>query len=160
MGVQLSKEGHFALLKAGVDRWNSFRREYPEYIVMNCVSLADAQLNNVDLHCVLLMESDLRRANLAGAILERAILRKSDLRGSDLRNAVLDGADLCRANFSGADLRGASMACAFLKRTDLTGADLSTARGLTPAQINDAYGDERTRLPADLMRPPGWAKTA
>jgi uncharacterized protein YjbI with pentapeptide repeats len=156
MAVQLPREDRFALLKCGVERWNVFRREYPNYIVLNCASLADAKLAYVDLHCVILMEADLQRADLTCATLERAILRKSDFRGSDLRRAILDGADLCRADLSGADLRGASLASAFLKRTDLTGADLTTARGLTTAQIGDAYGDERTRLPGDLARPASW----
>jgi uncharacterized protein YjbI with pentapeptide repeats len=148
--------GLSALLKRGVERWNAFRREYPDYLVLNCASLADAQLSNIDMHCVLLMESDLRRANLTCAILKRAILRKSNFRGSDLQRAILDGADLCRADLSGADLRGASLVSTFLKRTDLTGADLSTARGLTSAQINEAYGDDRTRLPQDVVRPASW----
>jgi uncharacterized protein YjbI with pentapeptide repeats len=156
MCERLPKEGRFALLKCGAEKWNVFRRDYPAYIVLNCASLAGAQLANIDLHCVLLMESDLRRANLSCAILERAVLRKSDFRGSDLRRAVLDGADLCRADLSGADLRGASLVSAFLKRTDLAGADLSTARGLTADQIQDAYGDDRTRLPHGIARPRSW----
>jgi len=159
MGDPLPKEGQFALLKCGVERWNAFRREYPAYLVLNCASLADAQLAHVDLHCVLLMESDLRCANLSSAILERAILRKSDLRGADLRGAILDGADLCRANLRDADLRGAKLSSAFLKLTDLAGADLSTVQGLTPEQINDANGDEHTKLPRDLARPASWGTT-
>jgi uncharacterized protein YjbI with pentapeptide repeats len=150
-------ESPSALLKCGVERWNAFRREHPDYIVLNCASLAGAQLANIDMRCVLLVEADFQRANLSCAILERAILRKSDLRSSDLQRAVLDGADLCRADLSGADLRGASLASAFLKRTDLAGADLSTARGLTAAQIREALGDDRTRLPENIERPAAWA---
>jgi uncharacterized protein YjbI with pentapeptide repeats len=153
---QIPRDRRFAMLKCGVEQWNSFRRGCPQFVVLNSASLADAQLANADLHCVILMEGDLQGANLSCAIFERAVLRKSNFRGSDLRCAILDGADLCRADLSGADLRGASLASAFLKRTDLTGADLSTARGLTAAQLNDALGDERTRLPDDIPRPPAW----
>ena len=149
-------KSRFELLKCGPEKWNTFRREHRNYIVLNSAPLADAQLPNIDLHCVLLVEADLRRANLECAILERAILRKSDCRGSDLRNAVLDGADLCRADLSGADLRGASLVSAFLKHTDLTGADLSTTQGLTTAQVSDAFGDARTKLPAGVARPESW----
>jgi uncharacterized protein YjbI with pentapeptide repeats len=159
MGGCLPRDAHFALLKCGVETWNAFRRDVPAYLVLNCASLADAQLAHVDLHCVLLMESDLQGANLSSAILKRAILRKSNFRGADLRGAILDGADLCRANLCGADLRGASLDSAFLKLTDLTGADLSTAHGLTTAQINDANGDEQTKLPGDLARPASWGST-
>jgi uncharacterized protein YjbI with pentapeptide repeats len=153
------QRGHsdLALLKCSVEEWNIFRRGHTEYLVLNCAFLPESRLANVDLHCVLLVESDLRRADLSCAILERAILRKADFRGSDLRHANLDGADLCRADLSGADLRGASLVSAFLKCTDLSAADLSTARGLTTAQINEAYGDGQTRLPANVVRPAGWA---
>jgi uncharacterized protein YjbI with pentapeptide repeats len=156
MGDQGPRERHLVLLKWGVETWNVFRRDHSDYIVLNGVSMADAQLAKIDLHSIVLMESDFRRANLAFATLERSVLRKSDFRGSDLRCANLDRADLCRADLSGADLRGASLTSAFLKRTNLTGADLSTARGLTSEQINDAYGDDRTRLPEDVARPAGW----
>jgi uncharacterized protein YjbI with pentapeptide repeats len=154
---QLPKEDRLELLRSGVEMWNAFRREHPDCIVLNCASLAEAQLANADLHCVVLMESDLRCANLICAILERAVLRKSNFCGSDLRRAILDGADLFRADLSAADLRGASLASAFLKLTDLRGADLSTARGLTAAQLTDAFGDDRTKLPEDLARPASWA---
>lgn len=150
------QKDRIAILKCGVDRWNAFRREFPDYLVMHCISMPEAQLQNADLHRVGLMESNLRRANLCCASFERAVLRKTDFSGSDLRSAILDGADLCRADFSGADLRDASLVFTFLKFTDLRGADLSTARGLTDAQIRDSYGDANTRLPADLARPESW----
>jgi uncharacterized protein YjbI with pentapeptide repeats len=156
MAIPLGTEMFVQMLREGVVHWNSFRREHQSFIIMNCARLAEAQLPDIDLHQVLLMESDLQRANLSCANFERSVLRKSDLRGSDLRSANLDGADLCRANLSCADLRGASMTSTFLARTDLTGADLSTARGLTMAQIIDAIGDDRTKLPLGLVRPTGW----
>jgi len=156
MDVQLSSHEDLALLRRGVEKWNIFRREHADSIVLIYAHLNGAHLANVDLHCVLLVESDLQRANLSCAILERAILRKSDFRESNLRCAILDGADLCRADFSGADLRDASLVSTFLKCTDLTAADLSTARGLTTAQVNEAYGDGRTKLPADVARPARW----
>jgi Pentapeptide repeats (8 copies) len=156
-GCEVLLDSPAALLRCGVEKWNAFRREYPDYIILNCTCLADAQLAHIDMHCVLLMESDFRRANLTNAILARAILRNSDFRNSDLQRAILDGADLCRADLSGADLRGASLVSAFLKRADLTGADLSTALGLTTAQINEAYGDGRTLLPEHVVRPASWS---
>ncbi|HXA50808.1 MAG TPA: pentapeptide repeat-containing protein [Candidatus Acidoferrum sp.] len=152
----MTKEGHFARLKCGVEQWNAFRREFAESMVLNSASLAGAELAGVDLHRILLMESDFRGANLKCAILERTILRHSNFRGSDLQDAILDGADLFRADLSGADLRGASLVSAFLKRANLTGADLSTARGLTAAQISEAQGDDHTKLPAGLARPATW----
>ena len=160
MAIPLEDEVFVQILREGVVHWNSFRREHQSFIIMNCARLAEAQLPNIDLNHVLLMESDLQRANLSCANFECSVLRKSDLHGSDLRSANLDGADLCRANLSCADLRGASMASTFLVRTDLTGADLSTAQGLTMTQIVDALGDDQTKLPLGLVRPAGWYTTA
>ncbi|HTA46111.1 MAG TPA: pentapeptide repeat-containing protein [Bryobacteraceae bacterium] len=144
-------------LKGGVEYWNALRHQNPDIVMLNGADLENAQLPCADLHRVFLMESDLRRANLSCANLEGAILRNADLRGSDLRHANIAGADLCRANLSGADLREASLTSTFMKRTDVRGADLSTALGLTDAQINDAFGDDRTRLPGSLARPTSWA---
>jgi uncharacterized protein YjbI with pentapeptide repeats len=148
-----------AILRRGVDCWNTFRSQHPDYIVLNDASFPDAQLAHANLSKTIVMESNLRRANLACASLERAILRKTDLRGSDLRHANIDGADLCRADLSGADLRDASMVRSFLKLADLRGADLSTARGLTDEQIGIAFGDDRTLLPEDIARPATWTQS-
>jgi uncharacterized protein YjbI with pentapeptide repeats len=150
------QEEIIAMLECGTERWNEFRRQHSDGFVLNGASLPDAQLARADLHSVILIESDLPRANLACASLEQAVLRKTNLRGSDLRQANMDRADLFRANLSGADLRDASLVSSFLKCTDLRGTDLSTARGLTEAQIRDALGDDRTKLPSGMVRPATW----
>ena len=160
MSLTVPRQEMISILECGVESWSTFRSEHPECVVLNDVSMPDAQLAHADLHRAILMESDLRRANLVSANLERAVLRKTDFRGSDLRSARIDGADLCRADLSDADLRDASLVSCFLMRADLRGADLSTARGLTNAQISDAFGDDRTRLPGDLSRPASWIAAA
>ncbi len=86
-------------------------------------------------------QEDLDSADLVGADLVGASLRGADLRGVSLRGAYLIGADL-----RGADLRGA----------DLAGADLTDSIFLTRPQIAAARGDEATRLPPPLARPPHW----
>lgn len=145
-----------AILACGTAKWNEFRRQHPNGFVLSSLSMPDAQLAEADLHSVILMDADLRRADLSSASLEKAVLRKTNLRGSNLRQANMDRADLFRANLSGADLRDASLTSCFLKRADLRGTDLSTARGLTDAQICEAVGDDRTRLPIGVARPASW----
>ena len=101
--------------------------------------------------------TDLRGAELEGAVFRRADFRfadlhnvvfwKSDLRGAllygaNLTDTVLEGADLSGANISGADLSGAN-----LKGADLKGADLSGVRNLTQAQLDSANFDKTTKLP-------------
>lgn len=89
---------------------------------------------------------DLAGVDLIGADLSHAALRGASLRGARLIAADLRGADLRAADLTGADLRGA----------DLGGADLTDAIFLTQAQLDAAKGDQQTRLPATLRRPPHW----
>lgn len=145
------------LLVSGADRWNAFRCQHPGCVMLNRISLPEAQLADADLHRAFLLESDFHSASLVRASLEGAILRKVNLHGCDLRFAKFDGADLFAADLSGADMRDASLAESFLKRANLRGADLSTAHGLTESQIVDALGDQETRLPENLPRPASWS---
>ena len=94
-----------------------------------------AHLQRADLH-----GADLRNANLQTADLHHAGLQRADLAGADLRGADLRGADLTGANLDGADLTGA----------DLAGAVLTRARGLTQAQVDDAFCDALTVIPPGL----------
>ncbi|HTU61702.1 MAG TPA: pentapeptide repeat-containing protein, partial [Polyangiales bacterium] len=54
-------------------------------------------------------------------------------------HAILRGANLRRADLTGARLAGA----------DLTGADLREVTGLTADMLNEACGDETTKLPTN-----------
>jgi len=87
-----------------------------------------------------------RGADLIGARLHKADLQKANLRGAYLIGADLRDADLRQADLIGADFRGA----------DLRGADLTGALFLTQAQVNAAQGDDLTKLPPALTRPPHW----
>ncbi|MBP1302655.1 pentapeptide repeat-containing protein [Curtobacterium sp. ODYSSEY 48 V2] len=71
--------------------------------------------------------------------------------GADLRGAYLIGADLSGADLDGVDLLGAD-----LRGARVHGADLSGSLFLTQMQVNAAQGDERTRLPVDVVRPSHW----
>ncbi len=89
---------------------------------------------------------DRRGADLIGADLRSTGLRGANLRGALLVGADLRGADLTLADVTGADLRGA----------DLRRADLSGALFLIRSQLDAAYGDQSTALPASLARPAHW----
>ena len=67
-------------------------------------------------------DSDLKRANLRGAVLCDAVLCDADLRDADLLNANLSDANLSDANLFDADLHGA-----YLLNANLHGADLYCA---------------------------------
>ena len=144
-----------AILVCGAEKWNEFRRQHPHGFVLNCASLPDAQLSKADLHAVILIESDLQGANLvaepgAGRPPKNEPVRLGSQAGKHGPRRPVPG------HLSGADLREASLVSSFLKYTDLRGSDLSTARGLTDAQVCEAFGDERTRLPSGVARPASW----
>lgn len=145
------------ILESGPEKWNAFRGQNPDWVMLNGTCLPGSYLVHVNLQRAFLFASDLHGANFESACLERAILRHANLRGANLRCATIDGADLFGADLSGADLRGASLNLCFLKCTDLGGADLSTAQGLSYAQLVKALGDSDTRLPDNLARPATWA---
>jgi hypothetical protein len=91
------------------------------------------------------VELDLRATDLRGADLRRADLQKANLSEANLQKARLQGADLSEANLQGANLRGANLQGADLRVTD--------PNNLSQEQINEAYGDENTKLPDHLQRP-------
>ena len=79
-----------------------------------------------------------------------ADLRRDNLEGADLRGANLEGAFLGGANLQGADLRSANLQGAVLSGANLSGANLLTARYLTQEQLDQACGNEQTKLPDGL----------
>lgn len=85
-------------------------------------------------------DADLRHARLIGARcprarFERALLVQANAQGADFTRATFGNADVTRMN---------------LRDANLSGADLRHARGLTQAQLDQACGDRRTRLPRGM----------
>ncbi len=99
-------------------------------------SLGNANLANARLVQALLTGATLSNATLENADLSGAELADADLRAANLRGTVLTGTDLLGTDFGGADLRGA---------------DLTAATNLTQAQLDQACGDNETKLPVGLQ---------
>ncbi len=115
-------------------------------------NLLGANLGSGHLQEADLEQADLRETNLTSADFRNATLREAwfygaNLTQADLRDAVLQGADLRDALFGGTLLQGA----------DLKGADLRDTTHLTQAQLEQASGDENTRLPPGLKPPTHWS---
>jgi len=96
--------------------------------------------------------------NLSGANLSEAKLFSSDLTGANLSGSNLSKANLNEADLRGANLRKANLSKAHLLRAVLRGTDLSEATHLTQEQIDQAHGDETTKLPDHLQLPAHWSK--
>jgi uncharacterized protein YjbI with pentapeptide repeats len=126
-------------------------------------NLAGANLERVHLQRANLAEANLAEANLAGANLAEANLvdanlHKGKLEEANLVGANLAGANLREANLERANLGWANLLEANLKEADLSGAFLQeiTKDRLTQTQINEALGNDATKLPDHLQRPPHW----
>ncbi len=117
------------------------------------LSLADLQgadLISAKLQGANLSLANLQEADLAGAKLQGANLRVANLQKADLSGANLQGADLSGANLQGANLNKAYLKKANLGDANLSGANLTEAKKLTQKQLDQACGDEKTKLPEGL----------
>ena len=143
----------------GPKTWNDWRGESPERIpdlrsarlTLSQRQFGPSNGGPVNLQDTDLEGAELRHANLTGAQMAYANLLGADLVHSRLNDADLTGADLTDAVLDNADLTGAR-----LDRAILIGASLADARGLTQAQIDAAYGDASTVIPASVMPPASW----
>lgn len=102
--------------------------------------LARADASHSEFDAADFTQADLTRTRLVDASCPRARFERARLQNADAR-----GADFTRANFANADVTRMNF-----EDANLSGADLRQARGLTQAQLDEACGDRRTRLPRGL----------
>lgn len=121
-------------------------------------NLFQGDFSGVEARGLNLTGARLRQADLSLAVMNRARFSNADLRdveayGGVFSSASFSGANLTNASFVGAHLDGAAFSGARLSGVNFSGASLLRARGLTQARLNQACGDEATRLPAGLRIP-------
>ncbi|WP_376794791.1 pentapeptide repeat-containing protein [Thermogemmatispora sp.] len=141
----MSKPEDLAVLKRGVQAWNTWRQQAQSGIFARPTSiygpgpdLSAADLREADLAEINLWAVNLREANLRGANLQGA-----DLGLADLRGAILEGANLCRSCLA-ADLRGADLRATRLGGADLRGAWLNAETRLEGALLQEVgHGSAR-----------------
>jgi uncharacterized protein YjbI with pentapeptide repeats len=139
---------------------------------LNEVNLSGTQLDNanlqsIQLHNARMNEALTYNASLEGAKLQRvsfmnALIVDTDLTGANLNGAEFDGAVLENTDLSGASLVGADIS-AYLAGTcfihaDLRDADLEAASQFTNDQLQQAFGNQKTKLPENLRRPDAWSQ--
>jgi uncharacterized protein YjbI with pentapeptide repeats len=93
-----------------------------------------------------LYESNLIGPEKPGLSLQGANLERANLETANLAEAYLE-----RANLSGANLKQADLSGAFLQEM--------TEEGLTQTQINEAVGNDATKLPDHLQHPAHWRRS-
>jgi uncharacterized protein YjbI with pentapeptide repeats len=121
-------------------------------------NLFQAELTGLQARGLNLSGSRLRQADLSLVVMNRTRFDNADLRdveayGGVFSGSSFSGADLTNASFVGTYLDGANFSGAVLSGTNFAGASLRGARGLTQSRLNQACGDEATRLPAGLTIP-------
>jgi len=95
----------------------------------------------------IVLNCDLRNADLADAQFDRADLRQSCFCHANLTNAGFQEANLNSTDFEGADLTGARFHESITMGANFRSADLRGASGLTQTQLTRARTDARTILP-------------
>ncbi len=124
---------------------------------MEEANLDGANMTGANLNGAMAYRAQLQRAELMDAYLQRTVLVGANLRKADLTQARLQGTKLSGAHLEEAVLVDARLDEADLSRSFLQGANLSGATGLTQEQIDSAFGDGTTLLPAGVTYPPYWS---
>jgi hypothetical protein len=117
-------------------------------VFLNDAELVGSVLSGSDLSLCVLDNADLSRANLSTLTMPSGYVLRSTLEGSSLKGATLEGTNL----------QGAILEDAILEDAKLKGADLRGAQDLTQEQIEQAQGDENTKLPEYLRTPKSWSE--
>ena len=96
--------------------------------------------------------------NLSGARLRQsdlslAVMNRTRFSNADLRDVEAYGGVFSSSSFAGANLTNASFVGAYLDGANFSGATLLRATGLSQGRLNQACGDETTRLPHNLTIP-------
>lgn len=125
----------------------------PTYINLHEADLSGFDLSGLGFFSVDLRGVNLSKTNLSGSDFHMSDLSRVDFSGANLSGANLSSANLSEANLTNANLENAYLALAVLKGANLSGADLSRARSLNDSSLDEACGDDDTRLPVGFSIP-------
>ena len=113
--MKIERKATLDLLGRGVDAWNTFRTEHPDWLP----NLADQQLAGLDARGI-----NFSRADLSSADLSDSTLSDSNFRGSRLSGARLCAASLTNSTFREAELQSADFSGSFLHKARFVGTNL------------------------------------
>ncbi|GEM_PF-4826619 len=112
---------------------------------------ADNELNLSGCH--------LGRVNLCGLHFEGVNFSESCLEGALLKGSNLRNSWFFRAHIENAQFQFAYVEGVQFDRANIERADFSNAIGLTQERIDAAFGDDKTVIPEELVRPARWSKS-
>jgi hypothetical protein len=150
-----------ALLRQGVEAWNSWRTRNS----LEQVDLSGTDLSGADLSGANLSGADLNRTNLNRTDLNQTNLSRTDLVLANLSGASLGDAILIDAILIGTDLSGANLSGASLGETILADVDLSQVQGLAkchhlgPSTIDPRTLSRSGQLPTSFLQGIGLPDT-
>ena len=171
---------------AGQEEPVAFDRDRRDYLALVQGTALGADLRGTNLREIDLDGADLRGAKFRGSDLRGATMRRADLRFADLSEcdltrvrfdaALLGGVmfdnswlidarlDAIRAGPAAAPHERTRFVEAHLDRAvfdaaDLRGARLGHAQGLSPDQLELAFGNRHTSVPAGVRPPGAWDRT-
>jgi uncharacterized protein YjbI with pentapeptide repeats len=118
-------------------------------------NLFQADFANLELKDRNFAGARLRQADMSAAVMNHTTMAGADLRDVNAYGAVFTGASFAGANmtnasFVGTYLEGANFRGANLSGVNFSGAEMDRAVGLTQGQLNQACGDDSTKLPPGL----------
>jgi hypothetical protein len=116
---------HLAILLAGVENWNAWRRRDDTHPTSAFPDLQGSDLKGADLTAVDFNHVDLDKANLTGANLTHADLSYAKLTDGVMTKVNLSATNLHAANLRAADIKNADLTWASLSSTDVAAADFS-----------------------------------
>ena len=132
--------------KANFTRVEGYRTVFSE------ISAPGASFNSAELQ-----RADFTAADLTGVDFEKAELGRANFTDATITGVGFPMANLARAQLQAAKFEGPlAFDGAFLFLTHIEGMDLSQATGLQQWQIDQACGDQNTKLPGDLKAPTDW----
>ncbi len=151
---------------------NFSHTDFSGYSLRN-IDFRDTALKSADFSDTDLQNADLSDANFHDSNLQNALLFNTDLSGAHLAYVDLSNTSLLEGYFVSANLRcsklsGTDFRESYLENVDFKHADLSDAilfgvnlsktKGLSQENLNSAYGDKATTIPAHLTYPVSWKK--
>ncbi|HKJ52874.1 MAG TPA: pentapeptide repeat-containing protein [Gammaproteobacteria bacterium] len=149
-----------SLVKADLTRVDATGSRFEDANLTKAVGYR-ANFDKVSLHRSNLSKSEFFRASFRKAEIVDVDWSKSELGRVDFTKAKLSDVDfgfsnLSRVDFDDAELSTVNFEGAYTFLTRFEGVDLRTVKMLTQAQLDQACGDSKTRVPEGLQASASW----